>query len=893
MAMDKQVLFPADAVEAQPMFVILDKEHNIVQIDEAAKKAAEHMMGISPGEGQSIYDFIFPRFIAILKRDLEQCFRGEHLKKRVLHSPDGYVFSYQLRLIELKGESFTLLEAIAELGMQEQLPLLERPHAFLDNLFNTISIGIKISDVRGTILLVNKAYQKMIGFNQARLINNNVIDCLAEHEREQAAVQLKAFIEKDVMPKRHWQMLHADGSILHVDLSISKALVKGEYKVIYSITDMTKQYELEQEINRSKVQMEALVDNLSTMLWSVDENLKCLTVNKTAQEYIKLFYNTTFKPGDALAPVFGDFTEAREERMAKYREVLNTGKHIPIDTLGVRDGQFYHFSGEMYPLHEGEIIRGVICTLEEDTPDFLRKTFSRGLNRFLVNCAKAKTVQEVFWHLANDILNKLFIEEGEIMVLNQKELRSVVIYRDGVVLNEADAPDEVLTLQLNQGLIGACASEGLTFIVSDSEQDKRVISVGKSFKSEIAVPIMVRDAVYGVINCESAHKNFFKPIFKEILESAAKEAGDQIRKLLDEEKISEVQLHYSSILNSTPNSFLLVDKNLRVLSFNKTASTFLPKFWGKDLKIGVNYLSFVSEEDQALFSKAVERSLHGELISVEHKLLHPRYGERWLNITFAPAVNQEQAIFGITLILEDVTKAKEAETITLNQNYELKKANRELDQFVYSISHDVRAPLSSIQGLSGLIGMSTSLEEVREYNAFIKESAVKLDTFIRNILNYSRNKRKSNHPEWVELESMVQQIMQAHRFEEGFESIDFQLDLKHKRIFTDPFRFRLILDALLSNAIRYHHPKRAKKWIRLTVEEGESQLRISVEDNGQGIKADLVDGIFDMFVTANPKAKGNGIGMYILKETVDFMQGDIKVKSTFGKGTSVNITLPK
>lgn len=890
--MDKRVLFPSGMVESPIMFVLLDEAHNIVQINESASKAAEVAIGVTPQVGSPIYDFVFPRFAETLRKDVQTCFDEGADRKRLLKGPDGIAFSYHLRLVSLKAERLVSLESVRESLHEEQRPFLDRPNAFLDNLFNTISTGIKISDVEGNLLLVNSAYKKMMGYDRGNFSNTHVIDCLDESEKETAIKQLKAFIKKGTMPKRNWLLRDANDEVLHVDLSISKVQVEGEYRIIYSITDLTKQRELEQEIRRSKVQMEALVNNLNTMLWSVDENLNCLTVNKTAQEFIKLFYKVDFKPGDELAPLFGDFNELRAERIGKYKEVLQTGKHIQIDSSGVREGQFYHFTGEMYPLHEEEAIKGVICTMENDTDAFLRKTFFRGLNRFLVNAAKAKTVRDVFWHLANDILNKLFIEEGEVMVVDEGVLRSVVIYRDGVVRDDTEAPDEVLTIMPNQGLIGACAKEGMSFIVSDSEQDERVLTIGKPFKSEIAVPIFVRGEVYAVINCESAHKNFFKPIFKEILESAAKEAGDQIRKLLDAEKISEVQLHYSSILNSTPNSFLLVDKDLNVLSFNKTASDFLPKFWGAELKIGVNYLSFVSEEDKGLFAEAVERSLRGALFSVEHKLIHPRYGERWLTITFAPAVH-EGAIFGVTLILEDITKAKEAETYTLNQNYELKKANRELDQFVYSISHDVRAPLSSIQGLSGLISMSSTMEEVQEYNAYIKESTVKLDTLIRNILNYSRNKRKNNDPEWIELESLVKQIIHTHRYEEGFEDIDFQLKFEHEKIFGDLFRTRIILDALLSNAIRYHHAKGDGRWIKVEVSETKTHLQILVEDNGQGIKDELLDGIFDMFVTANPKAKGSGIGMYILKETVDFMQGDIDLNSTFGEGTTVKITLPR
>jgi PAS domain S-box-containing protein len=884
---------------ATTMYVLLTKQFEIVYINPSAVVASEAVLAKTPEVGDYLLDYVVDEQKDTLLNDLKKASKGEVVFKNKSILQDSQkkrtrFFSYRLKALK-DGSGLLLMESVNYVVFDEMQQQIKERHEYLDTVMNTIGTGIKVSDAQGALIETNETYQKFLGYSAEELRGASALDCLIPEERQLAEIQLQRFLKEDIHPNRFWQLQHKDGTILTCDLAIEKVMLDNELRVIYSVTDITVQQKLEQSLKQTNAQTSALINNLAVMLWSVDEKMHFVTANQSAKSYFQENLRYTFTAGDKLTKVFAKVnSEQQEMRMKRYQEVLETGEPQHFEALEKHSGYLRHFSGEMHPILEQERIKGVSCFMEDDTGSFLRHTFSKGLSRFIINCAKAKSVSDVLLHLVQDLLHQLFIEEGEILVLEEDFLCPVVTYRHGEVKrNTRDkAPFE---LPVGKGVIGICASEKRTIVVDDSSSDMRVLTIGQAFSSEIAVPICVRDEVFGVINCESGSKGFFKPIFKEILEAAAKEAEEQIRKLLDAKKIREMESMQSAILNSTPNGYLLIDSALRIQSFNKMARMMLEDYRQAKLFLGQAYLEYVPEHEHQNFIAATKLARKGELVKVERSIVdHPLYSEEvWILVTFSPAYSSENEIFGVTLIIEDITETKKAEQVILEQNYQLKKANRELDDFVYSISHDVRAPLSSIEGLSGLIRQSNSLKEVMEYNDYIIDSTKRLDTYIRNILNFSRNKHRENKAEAIFLPELVQNVIHSNRFLALFDEIEFKYDIPDETISFDPFRFRLILDSVVSNAIKFQDKNKLEKFIALKVDIKEAGFEIFVKDNGQGIAKKQQERIFDMFYTANKNVRGNGVGLYILKETVDFLKGDIKVNSKFGKGTEIKITLPK
>lgn len=230
----------------------------------------------------------------------------------------------------------------------------------------------------------------------------------------------------------------------------------------------------------------------------------------------------------------------------------------------------------------------------------------------------------------------------------------------------------------------------------------------------------------------------------------------------------------------------------------------------------------------------------------------------------------------------------------VENNMLLSKTNAELDRFVYSTSHDLRAPLTSIMGLINITLDTQNPNEVKRYLALMKDRVHSLDHFIKDITDYSRNNRLEVKREPVKLADLAHEVWESLKFSPEAENIDFRIDIPQDvYIESDKNRLRVIIGNLISNAVRYHDLKKENQYIRLHYQMNGRVSYIQVEDNGQGIASEYHTKIFDMFFRANEQSKGSGLGLYIVKEALVKLSGSIKLESTVGVGTTFTIMLPQ
>ncbi|HEX5167724.1 MAG TPA: HAMP domain-containing sensor histidine kinase [Cyclobacteriaceae bacterium] len=232
--------------------------------------------------------------------------------------------------------------------------------------------------------------------------------------------------------------------------------------------------------------------------------------------------------------------------------------------------------------------------------------------------------------------------------------------------------------------------------------------------------------------------------------------------------------------------------------------------------------------------------------------------------------------------------------VQLGENYKLlTKANTELDRFVYSTSHDLRAPLTSILGLINIVDQSDNPTEIKKYVGMMRDRIFLLDKFIKDITDYSRNNRLEVQRQKINLSQVSQEVWELLKYTPEAKEIDFQLEIpKDVVIETDQNRLKTVLLNLVSNAIRYHDTRKSDRYVRLRYQMNGKGYHIKVEDNGQGIPHSYHTKVFDMFYRANESSKGSGLGLYIVKETVSKMSGTIQLESAPGVGSTFTIKLP-
>jgi signal transduction histidine kinase len=259
----------------------------------------------------------------------------------------------------------------------------------------------------------------------------------------------------------------------------------------------------------------------------------------------------------------------------------------------------------------------------------------------------------------------------------------------------------------------------------------------------------------------------------------------------------------------------------------------------------------------------------------------------YTNIFFILIIICSVTLYYAVMVKKLIKSKQEIET----KNKDLTIVNKELDRFVYSASHDLRSPISSLKGLVDIMKTEEDPEEVKSYLEMMQSVLDKQDQFIKDIIDYSRNKRTKDVIKKVSLVQIVNDSIAQLQYIEEVKKINITKELLVDKMFSDNLRLKIIINNLLSNAIKYADFEKEKSFISIKTYPSNNAFIIEIEDNGIGISKQYLDRIFDMFFVTN-KNKGTGLGLYIVKESVEKMHGTIRVESKIHSGSKFIVTIP-
>jgi len=235
---------------------------------------------------------------------------------------------------------------------------------------------------------------------------------------------------------------------------------------------------------------------------------------------------------------------------------------------------------------------------------------------------------------------------------------------------------------------------------------------------------------------------------------------------------------------------------------------------------------------------------------------------------------------------------KEAEIALRRRNEELLKVNKELDNFVYSVSHNLRGPLMSVVGLLNLTKNLNVDPELDTVHSMMRSSISKLDDTLKDIIEYSRNSRNDVTGDEIDWKRMIENaFLGVGYLYPSWQITRTQTLQTATRFFSDARRIEVIITNLLANAIQYRNTMNDLK-IDIQVFTSDESATIILNDNGSGIKKDILPKIYNMFYRGTEKSQGSGLGLYIVKEIVDKLSGGITITSEAGEGTTVTLTIP-
>jgi signal transduction histidine kinase len=225
----------------------------------------------------------------------------------------------------------------------------------------------------------------------------------------------------------------------------------------------------------------------------------------------------------------------------------------------------------------------------------------------------------------------------------------------------------------------------------------------------------------------------------------------------------------------------------------------------------------------------------------------------------------------------------------LRANKELEGKNAELEQFAYTVSHDLKAPLVTIKGFLGFIR-----EDVNTGNdiARISDAADRMNSLLSDLLELSRIGRMMNEPETIPFADLVNDAAKLVEGRLQKSRVLLKVNAKLPVVRGDRQRLLEVVQNLLDNAAKFMGPQ-VEPQIEVGARGSEDEMPILyVRDNGVGIPLEFQARIFGLFNRLNPEIEGTGVGLALVKRIVEFHGGRIWVESEAGRGTTFLFTLP-
>lgn len=359
-----------------------------------------------------------------------------------------------------------------------------------------------------------------------------------------------------------------------------------------------------------------------------------------------------------------------------------------------------------------------------------------------------------------------------------------------------------------------------------------------------------------------------------------------------DEHLLKSEANLQTIFKNTETAYVLLDKKFNVISFNNTAVKGYRKQLGFTLEEGKNLFESQPCNRRSIAKKRHEKVLKGETVSydISFGVLNDLY---WYHVKMLPVFDKMENVIGLIIASEDITQRKRTETEKEKITTDLMQRNKDLEQFAYIISHNLRAPVANIIGL-GVLLQNRSVGNEKDLDRLIKgigESTEKLDNVIADLnLILQTTQNIVEYKEIVKFDDLVYDIKTSISTLIQLENVTITTDfVQVEQIFTFKTYLHSIFYNLISNSIKYKREGQAAI-VHIKTKRTENNLTIFIKDNGMGI--DLENNatqIFGLYKRFHNHIDGKGMGLYMVKAQVEKLGGTIKVQSEVNVGTEFQI----
>lgn len=733
----------------------------------------------------------------------------------------------------------------------DALRQLAEKDKLINSIYKALPTGVGIIKNR-VFVLVNEHFCNLTGYTHDEIVGRSSrFLYLSDEDFNKVGLKIYREVSKKDIGKIESAWKTKDNRIINVLIQISY-LNKEDNAYIFSTMDITDRKNYEKRLLESETRYKSIFEESSMPMLIIDPvNGRLFDVNKASLAY----YGYTKE--QMLAMSITDINTLSLEQIVKeMREARQQKKFLFYFKHKIASGEIRDVE-----VHSGPVIingRSYLFSIIQDIS--IQKRQEEELQVLTSSLLKAQEIA----HLGSWELD---MESGK-MVWSE-ELYKIYGYEPHSFEPTVNSFFESV----------------------HSDEKDHIISVFDSFfrqegRYTVETSIIRPDGelVYVLFGGESAVKNGRKVFTGTILDITDRKKA--------EIGIEERNLFFNSVISNLQEGVVVYDKELRIILWNKK----MERMTGKSATevIGRNiYKLFPHFRNEGL-DVLMRRAYEGEVV-VSHDILYNNdQGQSiWYFATYSPNFSWDGKITGIIEVVTDISDRKKAEFKEKEKNEELFKANAELDNFVYRVSHDLRAPITSSLGLARISLNENSIDVLHHYARLQEKSLVKLDTFIKDILDYSRNARMEVTPELVSIHEIVENVLEHLNKLPENNQIDLRLAIRQEHDFySDKLRMEIVLNNLISNAFKFRNPYKQDAFVKILCTVDEDKGIFVIEDNGIGIAPEHQGKVFEMFYRATASKPGSGIGLYIVQDCIKKMGGEITLESTVNEGSRFTIVLP-
>ncbi len=834
--------------------------------------ACEKLLGYTPEEmsGRPATEFLHPNDVASTLDILKQRTNGT-FEIRVRHKNGNYVWMEVVRNFNfnhplIQGAVVNYRD-ISERKLAEEN--LRKNEALFRSMIENSNDIIMRQDRQGNVKYITPSITKIAGYTQEEFSTQLPIAFLTEEDAQKANQDFKQALKKPGETITSlYRLRHKNGSLLWMESKAVNLLnVPGVESVVVNIRDVTQTRDGDEKLRKQEDFYKALIEHSEDLTIMTDAENRLIycspsilrTLGYTATEYAGMHPLQDTHPDDM--------------------EIVQTAMQQAAKTPGVavqlvlrqknKDGHFLWMEGTVTNLLNTPAVAAIVYNLRDVTDRIAAELKAR----------KSETILSSFFGSSTEAF--LLVDRNyRIMTFNTKA-------------NQYTLNSENRSLVVGENILDA---------LPPSRKEDYANLLAKVFNNEsFSFDSQATDTGlwYHVV---------LNPVRTEMgtVIGACFIISDITQQKLAQEALSKSEANLRTILNNADTAYVLLNNNFDILSFNQLANDYALLDLGKSLVEGDNFIQTLWKKWQPTAFTNMNKVLEGDTAEYESSYLQANGERLWFHVRINRIMDEREKVIGLCISASNITERKLAEnqirefSVQLEQKvkertYELEVANKELESFSYSVSHDLRAPLRSLNGYSQALleDYGSKLEErAQHYLKRIQLNSERMANLIDDLLKLSRVTRQVLSKQEINLSKVAREVVKELEEKYPLEYTNVHID-SGMITQADPHLIRIALHNLLDNAIKFSAKAEQPEIIFSSFVDENNRKVWFVTDNGVGFDMQYAGKLFGAFQRLHDKDDypGTGIGLSIVQRVINRHGGKIWAEASVNGGAKFFFTL--